>query len=184
MRDGFLISEGACVLVLEEYEAALQRNATIYAEISGFSCTSDAFHMTKPSADGESDAIRKALIEAGISPAQVDYVSAHGTSTIIGDRVEAEALSRVFKDHPKVPVSGLKSMTGHMLAASGPFELACVAMSIKEGVIPPTINLNEKDAGCKINVITQAMRAPIEIALSNSFGFGGVNAVIIIKKCK
>ena len=186
-RDGFVIAEGACVLVLEGYESALKRNATIYAEIIGYSNTTDAFHITRPDIEGEVIAMRTALEDAGISPTDVDYINAHGTSTPIGDKTEAEAIKRVFKNSvsripAKIPVTSIKSMTGHMLAASGAFETACTAMSIKEGIIPPTINLTGKDPECGIDVITEKKEADIKIAITNSFGFGGVNAVIVLKK--
>ncbi len=186
-RDGFVIAEGACVLVLEGYESALKRNATIYAEIIGYSNTTDAFHITRPDIEGEVIAIRTALEDAGISPTDVDYINAHGTSTPIGDKTEAEAIKGVFKNSvsripAKIPVTSIKSMTGHMLAASGAFETACTAVSIKEGIIPPTINVTEKDPECDINIVTEKRNADIRIAITNSFGFGGVNAVIVLKK--
>jgi 3-oxoacyl-[acyl-carrier-protein] synthase II len=180
-RDGFVLAEGASVLVLEEMQSALKRNAPILVEIIGYSNVCDALHLTKPSTEGEVRAIRAALADAGISPAEVGYVNAHGTSTVIGDIVEAKAVRLVFgkKD---VPVSSIKSMTGHMLGASGSFEAACTTMSIKEGIIPPTINTSDIDPECDINLVTTATRASIEIAITNSFGFGGVNAVLVLKK--
>jgi len=181
-RDGFVIAEGACVLILEEYETAIRRNAYIYGEIAGYGNTVDAFHITKPHPRGEIAAMRTALKEAGVSPEEVDYVNAHGTSTQIGDKTEAEAIQNVFRDHEQIPVTSLKSMTGHMLAASGAFEVACTAMSIQEGCIPPTINLKEKDPDCRINVVKEPKVGHLQVALSNSFGFGGVNAVIVIRK--
>jgi len=183
-RDGFVLAEGACVLVLEEYSAALKRNARIYGEIIGYSNTTDAFHITKPDMEGEARAMLTALEDAGIEPAMVDYINAHGTSTLIGDKTEAAAIKKVFKDRCDVPVSSIKSMTGHMLAASGAFETACTVMSIQEGVIPPTINISGKDPECDINVITEKTEITMDIAISNSFGFGGVNAVLVLKKKK
>ncbi len=180
-RDGFVPAEGACILVLEEMQSALKRNAPIFGEVIGYSNSCDAFHLTRPSAAGEMRAIRDALADAGISAADVDYINAHGTSTKIGDMVEAQAIRLVF-GKKEVPVSSIKSMTGHMLGASGAFETACTAMSIKEGIIPPTINTRDIDRECDINLVTTATRARIEIAITNSFGFGGVNAVLVLKK--
>jgi 3-oxoacyl-[acyl-carrier-protein] synthase II len=178
-RDGFVLAEGACVLVIEEYEYAIKRGANIYAELSGYGNTTDAYHITKPDMEGEKRAIINALEDAGISAGDVDYINAHGTSTALGDRVEAQAIKSIFGQN--IPVSSIKSMTGHMLAASGSLETACTAMSIKEGIIPPTINVTEKDNECDINVITEKREADIKIAATNSFGFGGVNAVIVLK---
>lgn len=182
-RDGFVIAEGACVLIVEEYEHAVRRGAKIYCEIIGYGNTTDAFHITRPHIKGEVKAINTAFEAAGISSDDVDYINAHGTSTPIGDAVEALAIRDVFGQMAqKIPVSAVKSMTGHMLAASGAFEVACTAMSIKEGIIPPTINITEKDRECDINVITEKKEADIKIAITNSFGFGGVNAVIVLKR--
>lgn len=182
-RDGFVLSEGACVLVLEDYESAIGRGANIYGEILGYGNCADAFHMTKPDPEGEARAIALAMREAGIRADDIDYINAHGTGTKLGDQAEAQAIIKVLGGKAsKIPATALKSMTGHMLAASGALEIASTLMSMKEGVIPPTINLTEKDPECDINVITEKREANIEIALSNSFGFGGVNAVIALKK--
>ena len=181
-RDGFVLSEGACALVLENLESALKRKTKIYGEVIGYSNTVDAFHQTKPDIRGEIHALRSALEEAGVEPAGIDYISAHGTSTQIGDYVESEAILAAFGDKAHIPVSAIKSMTGHMLAASGPFETACTAMSLLEGVVPPTINIREKDSRCGINLITERRDLPIRTALSSSFGFGGVNAVLVLRK--
>jgi len=181
-RDGFVLSEGATVLVLEEYESAVKRNVNIYGEIVGYSNTSDAFHITQPALEGEVKTMCLALKDAGILPEEVDYINAHATSTPIGDRVEAEAIRMVFIKNPEIPVSSIKSMTGHMLAASGAYEIACSLMSLKEGIIPPTINLADKAPECNINVITELTAAPLKVALSNSFGFGGVNASLVIRR--
>jgi 3-oxoacyl-[acyl-carrier-protein] synthase II len=182
-RDGFVLSEGACVLVLEEYEHARKRDAKIYGEIIGYGNTTDAFHMTKPDAGGESAAMSVAMKEAAVTPDEVDYINTHGTGTRLGDRAEAEAIRAVFgRRASRIPASALKSMTGHMLAASGALEIAATLMSMKEGVIPPTINLDEQDPECDIHVTTEKKKADIHIAISNSFGFGGVNAVIVLKK--
>ncbi len=180
-RDGFVIAEGACMIVLENYESAVKRNANIYAEITGYGNTTDAFHITKPDDSGETSAILAALKEAEILPENIDYINAHGTSTPLGDKTEAEAILKTFKKASEIPVSSIKSVTGHMLAASGAFEAACTAMSIKEGIIPPTINITEKDPECNINVITKKIETDIKIAITSSFGFGGVNAVIVLK---
>jgi 3-oxoacyl-[acyl-carrier-protein] synthase II len=180
-RNGFVLSEGACILVLEELESALQRNVPIFAEIIGYGNTCDASHPTKPSVEGEIMAMRAALHDAGISASDVDYVNAHGTSTILGDKVEAEAIKNVF-GKSLVPVSSVKSMTGHMLAASGAFETACTAMSLKQGFVPATINTRTIDPACSINLITQPHEASLDIAITNSFGFGGLNAVLVLKR--
>jgi len=182
-RDGFVIAEGACILVLESYESAIKRDAKIYAEIIGYSNTTDAFHITKPDPEGEAMCINMALKDANILMDNIDYINAHGTSTILGDEAESSAVNKLFKDRAnKISASALKSMTGHMLAASGAFETACTAMSIKENKIPPTINIKEKDIKCSINIITENKEADINIAITNSFGFGGVNAVLVLKK--
>ncbi len=182
-RDGFVLSEGACLLVLEDLENAKERGASIYGEVVGYGNTSDAFHMTKPHPEGEAEAIRSALKDADLSTDDVDYVNAHGTGTKIGDAAESGAIREAFgKKGSTVPVSAIKSMTGHMLAASGAFEIASTLKSICEGIIPPTINLDNKDAACDIDVVTEKTRADIDIAVSNSFGFGGVNAVVVLKK--
>jgi 3-oxoacyl-[acyl-carrier-protein] synthase II len=180
-RDGFVIAEGACIMALESYESAVKRNANIYAEIIGYGNTTDAFHITKPDYIGETAAILAALKEAEILPENIDYINAHGTSTPLGDKTEAEAILKTFKKASEIPVSSIKSVTGHMLAASGAFEAACTAMSIKEGIVPPTINVTDKDPECDINVITKKIKADIKIAITNSFGFGGVNAVLVLK---
>jgi 3-oxoacyl-[acyl-carrier-protein] synthase II len=181
-RDGFVLAEGACILVLEEYASAIKRNTEIYGEIIGYSSTTDAYHITRPDTEGEIRAIHSSLEDAGVSPEEVDYINAHGTSTPIGDRVEANAIKNIFTSNIPVPVTSIKSMTGHMLAASGAFEAACTAMSIKEGIIPPTINITQKDHECDINVITEKKEADIKIVITNSFGFGGVNAVLVLKR--
>ncbi len=180
-RNGFVLAEGACILVLEELESALQRKVPIIGEIIGYGNTCDASHPTKPSVEGEIMAMKAALHDAGISASDVDYVNAHGTSTILGDKVEAQAIKNVF-GKTMVPVSSVKSMTGHMLAASGAFETACTAMSLKEGFIPATINTRNLDPQCAINLITEPTKASLDIAVTNSFGFGGLNAVLVLKR--
>lgn len=182
-RDGFVLSEGACVLALEEYETALERGAEIYGELSGYGNTSDAFHITRPDPEGEARAIIAALNEAGADPGEVAYINTHGTATKIGDIAEAAAIKIVFGEKSRyIPVSAIKSITGHMLAASGAFEVATTLMSLKEGVIPPTINLYEKDPDCDLNIVTESKRSDIRVAVSNSFGFGGANAVIVLRR--
>jgi 3-oxoacyl-[acyl-carrier-protein] synthase II len=184
-RDGFVLSEGACALILEEAGSAFARKANIYAEIVGYGNSADAFHQTKPDSRGQVRAIQAAMEEAGISAEDVDYISAHGTSTPVGDRSETEAIEGILgRRTPEVVVTALKSMTGHMLAASGALETAFVAMSLKEGVVPPTINLVQKDQGCRLNIVTEAASIAPETAFSNSFGFGGVNAVIALRRSR
>jgi 3-oxoacyl-[acyl-carrier-protein] synthase II len=182
-RDGFVLGEGACVLTLEEMGHALGRNATIHAEIVGYGNFCDPASLTLPSVRGEALAISKALGDAQVKSSEVDYINAHGTSTLAGDTAEAAALIKIFGKRP-VPVNAIKSMTGHMLAASGAFEAACTAMSLKEGIIPPTINTHNIDPGCAINLGTEAMEIPLDVAISNSFGFGGVNTVLVFRRFK
>ncbi|MCE5194443.1 MAG: beta-ketoacyl-[acyl-carrier-protein] synthase family protein [Nitrospiraceae bacterium] len=182
-RDGFVLGEGACVLVLEEYEAALKRGVKIYGEIIGYGNSSDAFHQTKPDPEGEARTISLALDDAKIKPEVVDYISAHAASTKLGDKAEAEAIRRVFGNKAaNIFVSAVKSMTGHMLSASGAFEAGVTLMSLKHGIITPTINLKNIDPDCRLNHITKPMKSDIKTAISNSFGFGGVNAVLVFKK--
>jgi len=182
-RDGFVLAEGACTMVLENLDIAMKRGAKIYGEVIGYGNAVDAFHQTKPYREGEMHALRSAMTDAGIKPVDIDYISAHGTSTPVGDRIESEAILAAFGDKAShIPVSAIKSMTGHMLAASGAFEAACAVMSLREGLIPPTINIGEKDSRCGINLVTEKINLPITTALSSSFGFGGVNAVLIFRK--
>ena len=182
-RDGFIISEGAGVVVLEELEHALKRNADIYAELSGCGISSDAFHQTKPDSDGEAAAINKALNYANIEIDEVDYINAHATSTLLGDKAEAKAIEKVFGKHAEdLHVSSCKSALGHMLGAAGAVETAITALSIKRGIITPTINLENTDPECVLNCVTSMLEKDINIALSNSFGFGGVNAVLVLRK--
>jgi beta-ketoacyl-acyl-carrier-protein synthase II len=182
-RNGFVISEGACVMLIEDLDSALQRGAKIYAEIAGYACSTDAFHITRPDSRGEARAISAALSEARTSAGDVDYINSHGTSTVIGDRAEAEAFHIVFGERArKIPVSALKSMTGHMLAASGALEAAFAAQTLKTGNIPPTINLEEKDEECDLNIIQRKRTEQFSVAISTSFGFGGINAVLVLKR--
>jgi 3-oxoacyl-[acyl-carrier-protein] synthase II len=179
-RDGFVLAEGACVVVVEELEKALKRGARIYGEIAGYAGSCDAFHQTKPDPEGGKRAMLAAMADAGLTADDIDLVSAHATSTPLGDRVEAEAIRKVFGR--RVPVCAIKSVTGHMLGASGALEAAFAVMSIREGIIPPTINLKKKGEGCDVEVVTQMTRAEIGTALSGSYGFGGVNAVLVLRK--
>lgn len=182
-RDGFAISEGAGVVVLEELNHALRRNARIYAEISGYGTSSDAFHQTKPLSDGEALAIKKALSDAKASKDDVDYINAHATGTVLGDKAEAETIKKVFgKRAPRIPISASKSMLGHMLGAAGAVEAIITALSINKGVITPTINLDCPDIVFNPACFRKPTKADINTAISNSFGFGGVNAVLVIKK--
>jgi len=183
-RDGFVISEGACIVVLEELKQALKRDARIYAEVIGYGTSSDAFHIVKPLSDGEAIAIDKALKSAKVSINAVDYINAHATSTLLGDKTETEAIKKVFgKRAYDIPVSASKSMLGHMLGGAGAIEAAITALSLSKGIITPTINLESSDTDCDLNYIRKTESRDINIAISNSFGFGGVNAVLVFKKC-
>lgn len=177
-RDGFVLSEGAAVLVLEDYTAALNRGARIYGEVLGYGNTSDAYHMTVPDSASQARAMRAALNDAGLREKAIQYINAHATSTPVGDRTEAESIAEVFG--PSVAVSATKSMTGHMLGASGAFEAGVALMCVQSGTIPPTANLEEPD--CGLFHVTENRRESIGAALSNSFGFGGVNAVLVFGK--
>jgi 3-oxoacyl-[acyl-carrier-protein] synthase II len=182
-RDGFVLSEGACVLILETYESAIKRGAIIYGEIIGYGNTTDSYHQTIPSAEGEARAIQLALDEALLKPDDIHFISAHGTSTRLGDKTETEAIKRALGNHAyAIPVTALKSVTGHMLAASGALEAALTLVSIKEGVITPTVNLRERDPECDLDYVTECRHVPIQYALSQSFGFGGLNAVIVFSR--
>ena len=182
-RDGFVISEGSGILVLEELEGALKRDAKIYAEILGYGSSSDAFHQTKPDIEGEAIAIINAIEDAGINKNEVEYINAHATSTPLGDAAESRAIKNVFgKLIREIYVSSCKSMLGHMLGAAGAVEAAITALSIYKEAITPTINLDSPDPECDLNIATQPVNKDITIAISNSFGFGGVNAVMVLKK--
>jgi 3-oxoacyl-[acyl-carrier-protein] synthase II len=185
-RDGFVIAEGAGILVLEELQAALKRRARIYAEVAGYGMTADAFHMTAPDPEGRGviNCMRMALRDAGIPPEGVDYINAHGTSTPYNDKHETMAIKQVFTEHAyKVAVSSTKSMTGHLLGAAGGVEAAFCALALLEGIIPPTINYETPDPECDLDYVANYARpAEVNIALSNSFGFGGTNACIVLKK--
>jgi len=186
-RDGFVMGEGSGVLILEEREHALARGAQIYCEVVGYGMTSDAYHITSPSEDGDGMArvMLRALKDAGLQPTDIEYINAHGTSTSVGDRIETIAIKSVFGEHAyKLAVSSTKSMTGHLLGAAGGLESAIAAMAIRHGILPPTINLENADEGCDLDYVPNAARqAPgIKHVLSNSFGFGGTNATLIFSK--
>jgi 3-oxoacyl-[acyl-carrier-protein] synthase II len=181
-RDGFLLGEGAGVLVLEEYERAKARNAKIYAEVVGFGMSADAFHITSPAEDGAGAAacMQNALADAGLNADQVDYINAHGTSTPLGDVAETVAIKRVFGDDTRVAVNSTKSMIGHLLGAAGSVEAIFTILAIRDQVSPPTINLDNPGEGCDLDYVPNAAREmPIRAGLSNSFGFGGTNGTLI-----
>lgn len=183
-RDGFVMAEGAGVIILEELEHARKRGAKIYAEVIGYGMSGDAHHMTDPDPDGAARCMSKALKDAGIEPSVVDYINAHGTSTQIGDKSETIAIKSTFGNHAyKLAVSSTKSMTGHMLGAAGGVEAIITVLTIREGVIPPTINLDHQDPECDLDYVPNKPRkAEVRTAISNSFGFGGHNATIVLKK--
>ena len=185
-RDGFVISEGAGLVVLEELEAAQKRGARIYCELVGYGMSGDAYHIAAPSEDGDGPArvMRNALADAEINPEDVDYVNAHGTSTPAGDKVETIAIKMVFGPHAKkLGVSSTKSMTGHLLGAAGGLETAICALAIRDQVMPPTTNYENPDPECDLDYVpNQARRVPIRYAISNSFGFGGTNGCLVMKK--
>ena len=184
-RDGFVIGEGAGILVLEEWEAAKARGAEMYAEMVGYGMSGDAYHISAPSEDGDGPArvMRNTLADAEVNADQVDYINAHGTSTPMGDRVETIAVKRVFGDHAKkVAISSTKSMTGHLLGAAGGLEMGILALTVRHGVIPPTINYEEPDPECDLDYVPNTAReASVRYALSNSFGFGGTNGCLLLK---
>ena len=185
-RDGFVVAEGSGILVLEELEFALKRNAKINAEIVGYGYTSDAYHITAPSPDGDG-AIRcmqMAIRDAGLKPGDIEYINAHGTSTPLNDLTETLAIKKVFGDHAKkIPISATKSMTGHLLGAAGSTEAILTVLSIREGIVPPTINYEEPDPECDLDYVPNVARQQsFSIAMSNAFGFGGTNAALIFRK--
>ena len=185
-RDGFVLSNGAGVAVLEELEHAKRRGAKIYGEVVGYGTSADAFHMTAPPEDGEGGArcMNIALKDAGLNPGDVDYINAHGTSTPLGDLAETTAIKTVFGGHAKrLAVSSTKSMTGHLLGAAGGVEAIFSLLSIRDGIIPPTINLDNPGAGCDLDYVPNTAREQsIDVAISNSFGFGGTNGSLIFRK--
>ena len=185
-RDGFVMAEGAGIVILEEYEAAKARGAKIYAEVCGYGLSGDAYHLTAPAPNGEGAArcIKMALSTAGVNPEEIDYINAHGTSTHFNDRYETMAIKSVLGEHArKVMVSSTKSMTGHCLGAAGGVEAVYTVMAMDRGAIPPTINYEEPDPECDLDYVPNVARqAPVNVALSNSFGFGGTNATLLFKK--
>ena len=185
-RDGFVLSDGAGVMVLEELEHAKRRGATIYAEVVGFGMSADAYHMTQPPAGGEGAArcMRYALRDAGLNPSDIDYINAHGTSTPAGDIAETQAIKTTMGDHAyRVAVSSTKSMTGHMLGAAGGIEAIFSVLALRDQVAPPTINLDNPDPACDLDFIPHhARKMAMEYVMSNSFGFGGTNGTLIFKR--
>lgn len=185
-RDGFVMGEGAGIIVLEELEHALARGAKIYGEIVGYGSTGDAYHITAPAQDGEGGAraMQEAIKDAGIKPEEIDYINAHGTSTYYNDKYETKAIKTVFGDHAyKLAVSSTKSMTGHLLGAAGGIEAIFSVMAIKDGIIPPTINIETPDEECDLDYVPdKAREQDVNVVLSNSLGFGGHNATLIFKK--
>jgi 3-oxoacyl-[acyl-carrier-protein] synthase II len=182
-RSGFVIGEGAAVLVLESLEHALERNAHIYCEIVGYATNTDAFHITAP--DPGARLVKKAIVDslkmAGVEPKDVDYINAHGTSTKLNDQAEAQAINEVFGDY-RVPVGSTKSMVGHLIGAAGSIEALACALSIEKQIIPPTINYETPDPEADLNIITELTQANLNVVMNNSFGFGGHNAVMVLKK--
>lgn len=185
-RDGFVLGDGAGILVLEEYEFAKARGADIYCELVGFGMSSDAFHMTSPATDGEGAArcMNHALNDAGLNAEDVDYINAHGTSTPAGDVAETNAIKRAMGNHASnVAVSSTKSMTGHLLGAAGGIEAVFSVLAIRDQILPPTINLDNQDPACDLDYVANTARdAKIDVSMSNSFGFGGTNGTLIFKK--
>ncbi len=185
-RDGFVMAEGAAIVIVEELEHAKKRGATILAELTGYGLTADAYHMTSPAPGGAGAvrAMQNSLKRAGISVDKVDYINAHGTSTPVGDAAETEAIKAVFGSHAKkIPVSSTKSMTGHLLGAAGAAELIFCIKAIENNILPPTINLDNPDPACDLDYVPhKAREARVDTALSNSFGFGGHNATLLVQR--
>jgi 3-oxoacyl-[acyl-carrier-protein] synthase II len=185
-RDGFVVGEGAGIVILEELEFAFKRGARIYAELVGFGYTGDAYHITAPPPDGDGAirCMRMAINDAGLKPEEIDYINAHGTSTPLNDATETQAIKKVFGEHaPKIPISATKSMTGHLLGAAGSTEAIFTILTIRDGIIPPTINYDEPDPECDLDYVPNvARRQPVNTAISNAFGFGGTNATLVLKK--
>ena len=185
-RDGFVVAEGAGILILEELEFALKRNAKIYGELVGYGYTGDAYHITAPPPDGDGAArcMRMAIKDAGLRPEEIDYINAHGTSTPLNDLTETLAIKTVFGEYAKkVPISATKSMTGHLLGAAGSTEAIFTILAIRDGIIPPTINYEEPDPECDLDYVPNvARKKSLNVAMSNAFGFGGTNATLVLKK--
>ena len=185
-RDGFVMGEGAGILVLEERDLALARGATVYAELVGYGMSADAYHMSAPHPEGRGAAqvMKSALADAGLPPESVDYINAHGTSTGLGDAAEVQAIHRVFGEHAhKLAVSSTKSSTGHLLGAAGGLECGLLALAIRDQILPATLNLDEPGEGCDLDFVPHKARpAKLEIGLTNSFGFGGTNGAVIMRR--
>lgn len=185
-RDGFVVGEGAGIVILEELEFAFKRGARIYAELVGFGYTGDAYHITAPPPDGDGAirCMRMAINDAGLKPEEIDYINAHGTSTPLNDATETQAIKKVFGEHAKkIPISATKSMTGHLLGAAGSTEAIFTILTIRDGIIPPTINYDEPDPECDLDYVPNVARhQPVNTAISNAFGFGGTNATLVLKK--
>jgi 3-oxoacyl-[acyl-carrier-protein] synthase II len=185
-RDGFIIGEGAGVVILEEMESAIRRGAKIYAELIGYGSNIDSFHITEPDWENQARCLKLALSDAAISPADVEYINAHGTSTVLNDVSETKAIKAALGEHSrKVPISSNKSMFGHLLGAAGAVEAIFTILTIRDGIIPPTLNCDTPDPECDLDYVPNiARKALVNIALSNSFGFGGINATLVFKKFK
>jgi 3-oxoacyl-[acyl-carrier-protein] synthase II len=184
-RDGFVIGEGAGILVLEDLEHAQRRDAPILAEIIGYGMSADAYHITQPAEDGEGGyrVMQNAVRDAKLTPSEIDYINAHGTSTPLGDVLETKAIKRAFGADTRIAVSSTKSMTGHLLGGAGGLEAGITVLALKDQILPPTINLDEADAECDLDYVPNtARKAPINLALSNSFGFGGTNGSLIFRR--
>lgn len=185
-RDGFVMGEGCGIAVLESLSHAQERGARIHAELAGYGSTADAYHLTAPApgGDGMSRVMRLALVDAGLEPHEVGYINAHGTSTVLNDKYESAAIQQVFGDHAaNLKVSSIKSMIGHLMAASGSVEFVASVLSVSTGDIPPTINYDEPDPECPLDYVPTALKVPdLTVAMSNSFGFGGGNACLVVKK--
>jgi 3-oxoacyl-[acyl-carrier-protein] synthase II len=184
-RDGFIIGEGAGILVLEELEHARKRGAPIFSEIVGYGMSADAYHITQPAEDGEGGyrVMMNAIHDAKATPADIDYVNAHGTSTPIGDVLETKAIKRTFGEKTKIAVSSTKSMTGHLLGGAGGLEAGITILALRDQILPPTVNLDNPDPECDLDYVpNQARKAELKLALSNSFGFGGTNGSLIFRR--
>jgi len=184
-RSGFVMGEGAGLVVLEEYEHAKARGANIYAEVVGYGASGDAYHITSPAPGGEGGAraIKMCLNDAKVNPEDVSYINAHGTSTILNDKYETAGIKAVFGDDTKVPVSSTKGATGHLLGAAGGLEFIVISKAVQEGIMPPTINYTTPDPECDLDYIpNESRKGDVQFAISNSFGFGGHNGILAVKK--
>jgi 3-oxoacyl-[acyl-carrier-protein] synthase II len=185
-RDGFVMGEGAAIFIFEKLEHALARNAKIYAEVLGIGNSDDAYHITAPDPDGSGGAyaMQQALKDAGLRPEQISYINAHGTSTPLNDKIETVAIKKTFGDHArKIPISSTKSMVGHLLGAAAAVELAATLLSIRDGVVHPTINYETPDPECDLDYVpNQSRKVAVEYAMSNSLGFGGHNSALVVGK--